>query len=109
MARMSYLCLVLCVVFPTYESVYQPGFRSAESGRPGMMIINRGDEKFDEFNDSLMRAKREAPGAPAAATTSAPATLPQPSKTNTIMPNNDWMDRNITTKVRAIYIVIGTF
>lgn len=103
MARMIYLFLVLfCVVFPAYESVYQPEFRPAERGRPGMMIINRGEDKFDEFNDSLMRAKRAAPGAPAAATTAAPAT-----KTNTIMPNNDWMGKNITTKVSAKYFLIA--
>lgn len=99
---MIYLCLVLfCVVFPAYECVYQPDFRPAQLGRPGMMVINRGDDKFEEFNDSLMRAKRAAPGAPE--TTAAPATLQQPSKTNTIVPNNDWMGNNITTKVRAKY------
>lgn len=105
MARMIYLFLVLfCIVFPAYESVYQPGFRPAEPGRPGMMIINRGDDKFDQFNDSLMRAKRAAPGAPAAATTAAPAT----PKTNTIMPNNDLMGRNIITKVSAKHFLNDT-
>lgn len=102
---MIYLCVLFCVAFPAYESVYQPGFRPAESGRPGMMIINRGEDQFDEFTDSFTRAKRAAPGAPAAATTAAPATLQQPS--NTIMPNNDWMGKNITTKVSAKYFIIA--